>query len=91
MEPRREAMSSDIFSRVCRELGYDAEDVISIRVNDHEVVILTREGPGRMCVVTHRHGHDGSHRVSRGVPFGPRPTLDVGRPARTPRASDVLR
>jgi hypothetical protein len=85
-------MNNDIFSRLCQELGYDAEDVISIRVNDHEVVILTRQTSGRMCIVTHRHGHDGSPRVSRGVPFGPRPgPYGGGRAARTPTPPDVMR
>jgi len=63
-------MNSDIFTRLCEELGHDARNVVSIRVNESEVVILTRQS-GRMCVVTHRHGHDGSHLVSRGALFGP--------------------
>jgi hypothetical protein len=63
-------MNSDIFTRLCEELGHDARNVVSIRVNESEVVILTRQS-GRMCVVTHRHGHDGSHLVSQGALFGP--------------------
>jgi hypothetical protein len=64
-------MHSDIFSRLCEEFGYDAASVVSFRVNDREVAILTRQGPGQMCVVTHRRGVDGSYRVSRGPDFGP--------------------
>jgi hypothetical protein len=62
-------MNSDIFTRLCEELGHDARDVVNIRVNEREVVILTRQS-GRMCVVTHRHDRDGSQLVSRGALFG---------------------
>jgi hypothetical protein len=69
-------MKGEIFGALCEELGYLPDDVLSVRIDAAQVVVVTRAS-GQLSVTTFRQSDGGLELVSRGRPVGPRRALSA--------------
>ena len=74
-------MKGDLFRALCEQLDYTPEEVLSVRVDADQVVVVTRAS-GQLRVTTFGQTDGGLEVISRGCPVGPRnrrfPTHDSG-------------
>jgi hypothetical protein len=68
----------DLFRRLCEDLGYDPDAVLSVRLTAEQAVVVVGDGPGQLHVETYATSPAGLHLVGRGPSIGPR-----ARPVRT--------
>ena len=63
-------MTVNPFPVLCRELGYDPERVLSVRVAAHQVVIVERTLDGELRVTNHEHIDGGERTLVTGLQRG---------------------
>jgi hypothetical protein len=69
-------MNGNLFRALCERLGYTPDGVLSVRVDAHHVVVVTRTS-GQLRVTTFGQSEDGLELVSQGRPVGPRRELSA--------------
>jgi hypothetical protein len=67
-------MTGNLFRALCQQLGYESDDVLSVRVDADRAVVVTRAS-GQLSVTTFRQSERGLELLSRGRPVGPRRQL----------------
>ena len=63
-------MAVNPFRAWCRELGYDPEGVLSVRVTANQVVIVERTLDGELRVTNHEHIDGGERTLVTGLQRG---------------------
>jgi hypothetical protein len=63
-----------LFPWLCQELGYAPDQVISVRLNSEQIVVVEREPAGSLHIATYEPADGRLQLVARGPAVGRRPS-----------------